>query len=50
MATDHNWTWTILMTGGMRWHVHEGITLDELLKLFYAEGHQETEIEAIIRH
>ena len=50
MTTDTKWTWTILMRDGRSWHVHEPVTLKKALEVFYAEGFQETEIEAIIRH
>lgn len=50
MPTDTTWTWTILMRDGKSWHIDMSCTIDFLLGLFYAEGFQETEIEAIIRH
>jgi len=50
MTTDTKWTWTILMRDGKSWHYHSPVTLQEALEVFFLEGHQETEIEAIIRH
>jgi len=50
MATDTTWTWTILMRDGESWHHAGSVTIEEALIIFYHEGHQEPEIEAIIRH
>jgi len=50
MTTDTKWSWTILMRDGESWHFPNPITIEELLYAFYADGHHETEIEAIIRH
>jgi len=50
MTTDTKWTWTILMREGGLWQLDESVTIHELLELFYAQGYQETQIEAIIRH
>jgi hypothetical protein len=50
MATDLEWTWTIIMTRGRIFHDNDSINLYDLLTRYENAGHHEAEIEAIIRH
>jgi len=50
MATDTEWTWTILMSDGRYWHSESSCSIYVLLEAFERAGYRQEEIEAIIRH